>query len=151
MRCYWLFCSSGLGSWLLGWALGRVMQLYRLLWPSDSGCRQQQVQPIFGGANRAECCNSMVKPGRWAKRQSPLVGHWRFPRLPRSCWICRRTCGCALCPWGVHPSGYGWSAPASLSAGWTCAVRYIRAPDRALTTLTKPPGKLLQGVNPEYP
>ena len=27
----------------------------------------------------------------------------------------------------------------------------IRAPYRALTTLMKPPGKLLQGVNPEYP
>ena len=71
---------------------------------------------------------------------------------PRRCfWICRRICGCASCSSDIRRCGCGWSVPVSQSAGWTCAVRYIRAPDRALTTLTKPPGKLPQGVNTEYP
>ena len=40
---------------------------------------------------------------------------------------------------------------ASRRSGPICAVRYIRAPDRALTTLTKPPRPAAVGVNPEYP
>ena len=76
-------------------------------------------------------------------------GH--FLRRLKSFLICRPIFGCVSLLGGITAPGFGWSVRASPSAGWTCAVRYIRAPYRALTTLTQPPRPRPWGVNPEYP